>query len=671
MKNFDINALNNFLKPNFNLILKLALLIQVISIINLIKCTTNSDNNLKIIEKELIQIKSENRFDIEINNNRNSKIFEFEHIKINFSIQKHSNNIYDLEDFHIPSDLIEFFPKNENFELILNQGRIPDSIRNKALYNSSNSNENSNKINALINQKEYIKPGNYFTNDFILTDLPAGFMIFMGSNEFIDFSSKKNLKLFFDVFSYVFKITLSPIMDRTNYVNFLDYYLMTENTEKACSDHLDGIKNILPLKVKKLYEKYVNYKSFVESDFKSIKIQMQNDLKSNSIKFAIKILYRNVNFKNSLESINNNNNNNQITSLEKLSDKPTYKIIKLATLEADKIINILSSTFESTWNFEKYLINESPKDKEILMHKFTDFNMLSSYSNVNSKRFLIGEIHGFENLNMNHKLKITSSSKNVFRIIDLIPGTLDILFSTIKIDLKLNFFLRPNRNKNNYNNLVDHFNKEEFDLKFSSEDTIFRNFIKFFFTEQIELQNPKVSFTYENKKSTQLNFSLSENFFENFYLYLKSKQNENDSKILLEYLDSIDFINSLKNENSAFIYEIDLKLSYELRKKILNFESMENENEVGYKIPSGVVLLVDKQKGLPFLIRLNNHIYFNYPDVDGTMPFNIIALSWVVYGFLFIQTLNLFLVKKGEEEKSLLQTIKDRFMAKWGFLFGR
>jgi hypothetical protein len=218
---------------------------------------------------------------------------------------------------------------------------------------------------------------------------------------------------------------------------------------------------------------------------------------------------------------------------------------------------------------------------------------------------------------------------------------------------------------------VDHFNKVEFDLKFSSEDKIFINFVKFFFTEQIETQNPKVSFTYENKKSTQLNFLLSENFFENFYLYLKSKQNQNDSKIILEFLDSIDFINSLKNENSAFIYEIDLKLSYELRKKILNFESMENENEVGYKIPSGVVLLVDKQKGLPFLIRLNNHIYFNYPDVDGTMPFNIIALSWVVYGFLFIQTLNLFLVKKGEEEKSLLQTIKDRFMAKWGFLFGR
>jgi len=660
MKKICKNASENMLKinlisSNFYLFKFWFLTLIVTNLLNTISSQVDSSHS-KIIQKELIHIESDEKFEKRFYTERNFNIYEFEHIKLNFKIQKHLN-IIDLEDFNIPSDLLEFLPENETFELILNQGRVPDCIRNKIFLDKTKFQNHENMIDSFLNENKIVKHGNYFIDDIILTDLPSGYMLFMGANEFS--FSKKSLKLFFDIFSYVFKITLNPIMDRTNYVNFIDYYLMTENTEKACTDHLDGIKSILPWRVKKLFELYVNYKSFVESDFKSIKIFIKNDQKN--IEFKIKIIYRNNDFvnkpienKNKFEDLNN--------SGLQLKDN-TFNLVQLKTFEANKLINILSMTEESAWNLGKYFRSENENEKEFLLKKYLNYTNLSSFSNISPKRFLHGEIHGFENLKLNHKIKINSNSKNIFRIIDLIPDTLDILFSTIKIDLKINLYFKDIKNHYEY---IGHLNKMEYDLRLISNENNFKKFIKFFFTEQIEEQNPRISFTYENKKSTQLNFLLTETFFENLYFMLKQNNHR-----MINFLDSINFLEMTKSDNAEFLYEMDLALSYELRKKILNFESMENENEVGYKIPSGLVMLMNKRNINPFLMRLTNHVYFNYRDVDGTMPFNIIALSWVVYGFLFIQTLNLFLIKKEEEEKTLLQSIKDRFLAKWGFLFGR
>ena len=55
------------------------------------------------------------------------------------------------------------------------------------------------------------------------------------------------------------------------------------------------------------------------------------------------------------------------------------------------------------------------------------------------------------------------------------------------------------------------------------------------------------------------------------------------------------------------------------------------------------------------------------PNVDVTMPFNIISLSWFVYGFTLVQILKLFLGKS--KSKGVLESIKDRFVAKWGWLW--
>ena len=54
-------------------------------------------------------------------------------------------------------------------------------------------------------------------------------------------------------------------------------------------------------------------------------------------------------------------------------------------------------------------------------------------------------------------------------------------------------------------------------------------------------------------------------------------------------------------------------------------------------------------------------------NVDVTMPFNIISLSWFVYGFTLVQILKIFLGKtKG---KGMLESLKDRFVAKWGWVW--
>jgi len=47
------------------------------------------------------------------------------------------------------------------------------------------------------------------------------------------------------------------------------------------------------------------------------------------------------------------------------------------------------------------------------------------------------------------------------------------------------------------------------------------------------------------------------------------------------------------------------------------------------------------------------------------MPFNIISLSWFAYGFMLVQILKIFLGKS--KSKGVLESLKDRFVAKWGW----
>jgi hypothetical protein len=57
------------------------------------------------------------------------------------------------------------------------------------------------------------------------------------------------------------------------------------------------------------------------------------------------------------------------------------------------------------------------------------------------------------------------------------------------------------------------------------------------------------------------------------------------------------------------------------------------------------------------------------PNIDVTMPFNLIAISWLIFGYMYTQILGLFLGKN--KSKSLLEKLKDRFVNKWGWVWGK
>jgi hypothetical protein len=466
---------------------------------------------------------------------------------IQYNVEK-KNNFYFMNGLNIPSDLIGHLSsdkKEKSFEILINQGSLSSGYKADSF----------NKINT--NQE------NFFYNDDVLVDYPSGYL-YHSTNFSPDEISK--FKNFFDLFSTIYKITLNPILDRSSFIKdeekgMLNIYLI-ENKERACTDHLDSIKETLPVNKWSRFMKNINYKKFSESDFKTIKYFLKYSPIDEKIYFNYKIIYR----------------------------------------------------------IESKDVHKEYQDLELFdLLKTDDQSKIKSRSLFKSSRYFQGEMFNFENFKYTNEFsleifdynqKYDNNKKFHLKIIDLIPNQLDILLSTIKIELNVNGILFAF----DFNNLNHILNLE--------------------FIESVEHQHPAVPFTYESKKMKKIHFRLKDSFIK-------------------------DYLMQMKNRNVRF----DFKISYELRKKLLNFESYENNLEYGCTYPCGLIIYDD----IPYI---TNHIYFNFPNVDDTMPFNIIAFSWVVYGFILIQILNLFLTG-GKGEKSLFQTIKDRFMAKWGFLFGR
>ena len=162
------------------------------------------------------------------------------------------------------------------------------------------------------------------------------------------------------------------------------------------------------------------------------------------------------------------------------------------------------------------------------------------------------------------------------------------------------------------------FNKEKLIKTLDIESMM--NYFNISFTDKTEDKYPDNPFTYEKKTSSQLN---------------------------------IKYFNGLDNFD-----KIELEIT--LRKQLLNFESIYNPQEFGFTFPCGVIIIGNEY-------TITNHIYYNIPNVDVTMPFNIISLSWFVYGFMLVQILKIFLGKS--KSKGILESIKDRFVAKWGWIW--
>lgn len=229
---------------------------------------------------------------------------------------------------------------------------------------------------------------------------------------------------------------------------------------------------------------------------------------------------------------------------------------------------------------------------------------ISNY--ITSKRYLEGLQISFDDFILHHI--ITFPNKDIlsgiinktkkFEVIELLPTKSMIpKYGTLQIKI---------------------YNKEKIIKVLDIEELI--KYFNISFTDKIEDKYPDIPFTYEKKTSSQLN---------------------------------IKYFGGLNNFDK-------IEIEINLRKQILNFESIYNPQEFGFTFPCGIIVIEDKY-------TITNHIYYNMPNVDVTMPFDIISLSWFVYGFMIVQILNIFLGKtKG---KGILESIKDRFVAKWGWIW--
>ena len=242
--------------------------------------------------------------------------------------------------------------------------------------------------------------------------------------------------------------------------------------------------------------------------------------------------------------------------------------------------------------------NLTVKEKKIPNYKISNY--------ITSKRYLDGLQISFDDFILHHIIIFPNkeilndiiNKKKKLEIIELLPTKSMITkYGTLQIKIY---------NKGNLLKTLD-----------------IENLVKYFnisFIEKTEDKYPDIPFTYEKKTSSQLN---------------------------------IKYFGGLKNFDK-------IEIEINLRKQIMNFESIYNPQEFGFTFPCGIIIIENEY-------TITNHIYYNMPNVDVTMPFNIISLSWFVYGFLIVQILNIFLGKN--KGKSILESIKDRFVAKWGWIW--
>jgi len=211
-----------------------------------------------------------------VSNNGEKEYYLFNSIE--YQIEK-KNNFYLMEEINLPSDLIDFFTqdnKEKSFEILINQGRLSQEFKKDH-----------------FNKKKYLSENKFF-EDNVLIDYPSGYLFYSNNFSPDNFSNFKN---FFDIFSLTFKITLNPLLDRSSYIKDkrsegkMDFYLFDDD-ERACTDHLDGIKETLPMKKWSEYVKKINYPNFSQSDYKTVKYFVKFSPKENKIFFSFKVIYR-------------------------------------------------------------------------------------------------------------------------------------------------------------------------------------------------------------------------------------------------------------------------------------------------------------------------------------------------------------------------------------------
>lgn len=436
------------------------------------------------------------------------------------------------------------------------------------------------------------------------------------SENFSPINSKYEFESFIEPFSNTFHFMSTPLLDRTNYIINTDpnniFYYMNEVVDKPCVEILDGIKSIFPKFGWPEFQEQIDYDKISSSTFKNILFKVN---------------------KSSVKSENENEN-----TIFELNIRILYKIDE----------------------------NKNYYNNEIIL---------------NSNRILKGKRFDFEPYTLKHVIEIDSdflfnkntntsnSLLNKLQIIELLPMQFEFYYSSLNLEVNL-IKVNTNLESNYRNSEIHYYNPNGINTSFiksknrSSQTLVVSKFNyenidyigEVIFKKQMEEQNSNIAYTYESKYSNLVYLNLNLDNVINV-LHLEEYTNkEKDSK-----------------------YKVQLIFSIDLKKVLHNFESYENEMEFGFKVPCGLILLnkaansyqdsyasIFNSKGIKLIST--NQIYFNIPLLDNTVPFTIIAFTWVVFGFILIQMLNKYLNSEGGLITNSLSAIKARLVDRCGKL---
>ena len=284
--------------------------------------------------------------------------------------------------------------------------------------------------------------------------------------------------------------------------------------------------------------------------------------------------------------------------------KSDFKMIKYFVTNYENKVVYEFEIISRDLNQTSIYYEDDKKNNKIKKKEKTLHLNISNY--INSKRYLEGLQMSFDDFILHHIISFPNK--------EILNAILDNSKKFEIIELLPTKSMIPK-----YCTLqIKLFNQEKLIKIMDIEEMI--KYFNISFSDKTEDKYPDNPFTYEKKTSSQLN--------------IKYK---------------------------GGLYNFDkIEIEIALRKQLMNFESIYNPQEFGFTFPSGVIVIDNE-------FTVTNHIYYNMPNVDVTMPFNIISLSWFAYGFMIVQILKLFLGKS--KSKGVLESIKDRFVAKWGWLW--
>lgn len=134
-------------------------------------------------------------------------------------------------------------------------------------------------------------------------------------------------------------------------------------------------------------------------------------------------------------------------------------------------------------------------------------------------------------------------------------------------------------------------------------------------------------------------------------------------KIVLEY----DRIDSTSGEQVILMEPLDsLIVTFRIRKQLSNFEEYPNDAARGFNIAHMPVFYKFQEKNVaPASMVYSSALLVSTPEPDFSMPFNVNAVTHMLFGVLFVNTIFILFTDPEEEVKeSIVEKIKARICGK-------